>query len=47
MKLSEELARENIKVYGGYGVRTRIVLNRMVDREDVDRIATSLERLLK
>jgi threonine aldolase len=47
MKLSEELAKENIKVYGGYGVRTRIVMNRMVSRDDVDRVAVALERLLK
>jgi threonine aldolase len=47
MKLSEELTKENIKVYGGYGVRTRIVLNRMVDRDDIERIVIALERLLK
>jgi threonine aldolase len=47
MKLSEELAKENIRVYGGYGERTRIVMNRMIDRDDVDRIATALEKLLK
>ncbi|KXH74963.1 MAG: hypothetical protein AM326_09380 [Candidatus Thorarchaeota archaeon SMTZ-45] len=47
MKLAEELAKENIKVYGGYGVRTRMVLNRMVDREDIDRVISALERLLK
>jgi threonine aldolase len=47
MKLSEELAKENIKVYGGYGTRTRMVMNRMVDREDIDRIVSALERLLK
>jgi threonine aldolase len=47
MKLSEELAKENIKVYGGYGVRTRMVMNRMVSRDDVERVAVSLERLLK
>jgi threonine aldolase len=47
MKLSEELAKENIKVYGGYGVRTRFVFNRMIDRSDIERIATALERLLK
>ena len=47
MKLSEELAKENIKVYGGYGVRTRIVMNRMIERNDVDRIVSALERLLK
>ncbi|MFW9832972.1 MAG: threonine aldolase family protein [Candidatus Thorarchaeota archaeon] len=47
MKLAEELAKENIKVYGGYGTRTRMVLNRMVEREDLDRVVTALERLLK
>ena len=47
MKLSEELAKDNIKVYGGYGTRTRMVLNRMVDRKDIDRVASALERLLK
>lgn len=47
MKLAEELAKENIKVYGGYGVRTRMVLNRMVDRDDIDRVVIALERLLK
>ncbi len=47
MELADELARENIKVYGGYGVRTRMVLNRMVEREDIDRVVVALERLLK
>ena len=47
MKLSEELAKEKIKIYGGYGTRSRIVMNRMVNREDIDRIAEVLERLLK
>ena len=47
IKLSEELAKENIKVFGGYGVRTRIVMNRMIERNDVDRIVAVLERLLK
>lgn len=47
MKLSEELAKENILVYGGYGVRARLVLNRMVSREDTDRAADVLVRLLK
>ncbi len=47
MKLSEELAKDNIKVYGGYGTRTRLVLNRMVDRKDIDRVTSALERLLK
>jgi threonine aldolase len=47
MGLSEELAKEGIKIYGGYGTRSRLVLNRMVDREDMDRIAETLERVLK
>ena len=47
MKLAEELAKEKIKVYGGYGTRTRMVLNRMVESEDLDRVVTALERLLK
>ena len=47
MKLSEELAKEKIKVFSGYGERTRMVLNRMVDREDVERVVSALERLLK
>ncbi len=47
MNLANELAKENIKVYGGYGVRTRMVLNRMVDREDIDRVVKALERVLK
>ncbi len=47
MKLSEELAKEKILVYGGYGTRTRMVLNRMVDREDIDRIVEALKRHLK
>jgi len=47
MKLSEELAKEKIKVFGGYGDRTRMVLNRMVDREDVERVVSVLKRLLK
>jgi threonine aldolase len=47
MQLSEELAKEKIMVYGGYGTRTRMVLNRMVDREDIDRIVEALKRLLK
>jgi threonine aldolase len=47
MKLAEELAKENIMVYGGYGVRTRMVTNRMVHRDDIDHVATVLRRLLK
>ena len=47
MKLAEELAKEHIKVYGGYGVRTRMVTNRMVHRDDIDHVANVLRRLLK
>ncbi|MBN2230266.1 MAG: aminotransferase class I/II-fold pyridoxal phosphate-dependent enzyme [Candidatus Thorarchaeota archaeon] len=39
MRLSEELAKHQILIYGGYGERARFVLNRMVNREDVDRVA--------
>jgi threonine aldolase len=47
MKLSEELAKEGILVYGGYGIRSRFVLNRMVSREDTDKVADVLLGLLK
>jgi threonine aldolase len=47
LTLSEELAKEKIKVFGRYGNRTRMVLNRMVDREDVERVASVLQRVLK
>ncbi len=47
MQLAEELAKENIRVYGGYGVRTRMVTNRMVQRDDIDYVVTVLRRLLK
>ncbi len=47
MELSEELAKESILVYGGYGVRSRLVLNRMVSQEDTDRVADVLLSLLK
>ncbi|MCK4568610.1 MAG: aminotransferase class I/II-fold pyridoxal phosphate-dependent enzyme [Candidatus Thorarchaeota archaeon] len=47
MKLSEELRKEGILVYGGYGERTRMVLNRMVDRDDVVKVAEVLNRILR
>jgi len=47
MELANELSKENIKVYGGYGARTRMVLNRMVDRDDIDRVVLALQRLLR
>ncbi len=47
MKLSEELGKHGILVYGGYGLRTRMVLNRMVDRDDVVKVANVLNRILR
>ncbi|MFW9960893.1 MAG: threonine aldolase family protein [Candidatus Thorarchaeota archaeon] len=46
MTLSEELAKENILIYGGYGDRSRFVLNRMVNREDVARVSDAVHRIL-
>jgi threonine aldolase len=45
--LSEKLAKENILIYGGYGDRSRFVLNRMVDRDDVVRVSDALSKILK
>ncbi len=47
MKLSEELGKEGILVYGGYGNRTRMVLNRMVDHDDVVKVTDVLNRILR
>jgi len=47
MKLSEELAKENILIYGKYGTRARMVLNRMVDRDDTIRVAEVLNKILR
>ena len=46
MGLSKELAKHDIKVYGRYGNRTRIVLHRMVSREDTIRVADAIEQIL-
>ena len=46
MKLSQELAKENILIYGKYGSRARMVLNRMVDRDDAVRVAEVLNKIL-
>lgn len=46
MELSKQLAKENILVYGGYGERTRLVLNRMVNRDDVIKVVEVLNRIL-
>ena len=47
IEVSKRLARENILVYGEYGERTRLVLNRMVDKEDTMRVAEVLDRVLR
>ena len=47
MKLSQELAKENILIYGKYGTRARMVLNRMVDRDDTVRVAEVLNKILR
>lgn len=46
MELSKRLAKENILVYGEYGERTRLVLSRMVSRDDTLRVAEVLSGLL-
>ena len=47
MALSEALAKENILIYGKYGKRARMVLNRMVDRHDTIRVADVLNKILR
>ncbi|MGY5870853.1 MAG: GntG family PLP-dependent aldolase [Candidatus Thorarchaeota archaeon] len=47
MKLSKELAKENILIYGKYGKRARMVLNRMVDRDDTVRVVEVLNKILR
>ncbi|TFG31345.1 aminotransferase class I/II-fold pyridoxal phosphate-dependent enzyme [Candidatus Thorarchaeota archaeon] len=47
MKLSEELAKENILIYGKYGKRARMVLNRMVNHDDTVRVAEVLNKILR
>ena len=46
MTLSKELAKENILIYGGYGDRSRFVLNRMVNRNDVANVSDAVHRIL-
>lgn len=46
MGLSLELAKHNIKVYGRYGNRTRVVLHRMISTEDTIRVADAIEEVL-
>ena len=47
MKLSQELAKENILIYGKYSKRARMVLNRMVDRDDTIKVAEVLNKILR
>ena len=47
MRLSQELAKENILIYGKYGTRARLVLNRMVNRDDTMRVADVLNKILR
>ena len=44
--IARELGKHSILVYGDYGNRTRLVLNRMVDRHDTERVADVLYSLL-
>ncbi len=46
LKLSEELKKRDILVYGAYGTRTRFVLHRMVSRDDTLRVADVVEDIL-
>ena len=46
MKLSEELAKRDILVYGAYGTKTRLVFHRMITREDTLRVTDALEDIL-
>jgi threonine aldolase len=46
-KLSKELAKLGVLVYGEYGKRTRFVFNRMVESDDVPYVADVLEDILE
>ncbi|MCK5301848.1 MAG: threonine aldolase, partial [Candidatus Thorarchaeota archaeon] len=45
-EFSEELKKRGVLVYGEYGKRVRFVLNRMVEREDLSRVASAVEEIL-
>ncbi len=47
LELSQELKKEGILVYGGYGTRTRFVLHRMISREDTLRTADAVTEILQ
>ncbi len=46
-KFSEELKDRGVLVYGAYGTRTRLVLNRMVSRDDALYVADTIEEIVK
>ncbi|MHA1215969.1 MAG: threonine aldolase family protein [Candidatus Thorarchaeota archaeon] len=46
-RLSEELAKRGILVYGKYGTRIRFVLNRMVNKKDVETTANAIVEILE
>ena len=46
-KFSEELKDRGVLVYGAYGTRTRLVLNRMVSRDDTLYVADTIEEIVK
>ena len=45
-KISIELEKKGILVYGAYGTRTRFVLHRMISRDDTVRVADAVEEIL-
>ncbi len=45
-EFSEELKKRGVLVYGEYGKRVRFVLNRMVERDDLLRVASAAEEVL-
>ncbi|MHA1961584.1 MAG: threonine aldolase family protein [Candidatus Thorarchaeota archaeon] len=46
-EISNKLREQEILVYGGYGKRTRFVLNRHVSRDDTLRVADAVEGIIK
>ncbi len=46
-RLAEELRRRNILIYGEYGTRARFVVSRMVNSEDIVRVADTMRDILR
>jgi threonine aldolase len=48
MELSDELKKRNILVYGDphFGTRTRLVIHRMISKEDILRFADEMKDIL-